>query len=214
MLAPQLRRRLTGQLEEARRRGMLGPGSVEAHLDHAEAMAAAVNGDFRGRFLDLGSGAGVPGVILLAVWPAATGVLLDARQRRCSFLETAVSELGLSDRASVACGRAEELARRQDLRGAFDLVVARAFGGPATTAECAVGFLRAGARLMVSEPPGEADPKRWPEAGLGELGLLGPELRRAEGAGIALFTAGGPPGERWPRRVGVPGRRPLWGRPA
>jgi 16S rRNA (guanine527-N7)-methyltransferase len=210
MLAPQLRRRLTVQLEDARRQGMLGPGPVEAHLDHAEAMAAAVDGDFRGRFLDLGSGAGVPGVILLVLWPAATGVLLDARRRRCAFLEAAVNELGLSDRASVACGRAEELARRQDFRGAFDLVVARAFGAPATTAECAVGFLGAGARLVVSEPPGEGDAKRWSAAGLGELGLRGPEIRRAEGAGIAVFTAGGPPGERWPRRVGVPGRRPLW----
>ena len=85
---------------------MLGPGPVETHLDHAEGMAAAVGREFRGRFLDLGSGAGVPGLILLALWPAATAVLLDARRRRCSFLEAAVSELGLSDRASVACGRA------------------------------------------------------------------------------------------------------------
>ena len=210
MLAPDLRRRLTVQLQDARRRGMLGPGPVDVHLDHAEAMAAAIGGNFRGRFLDLGSGAGVPGLILLAMWAAATGVLLEARQRRCSFLEAAVSGLGLSDRASVACGRAEELARQRDFRGAFDLVVARGFGPPAATAECAVGFLGAGGRLVVSEPPGEADPKRWPAAGLAELGLLGPELRREEEAGIALFTAPEPAGERWPRRVGVPGRRPLW----
>jgi hypothetical protein len=45
---------------------------------------------------------------------------------------------------------------------------------------------------------------------LAELGLLGPELRRGEEAGIALFTAAEPAGARWPRRVGVPGRRPLW----
>jgi 16S rRNA (guanine527-N7)-methyltransferase len=189
---------------------MLGPGPVEAHLDHAEGMAAAVGGAFRGRFLDLGSGAGVPGLILLALWPASTGVLLDARRRRCSFLEAAVSGLGLSDRASVACGRAEELARQPELRGVFDLVVARGFGSPATTAECGVGFLAAGGRLVVSEPPGEPDPERWAAAGLAELGLRGPELWRGEGAGIALFTAAEPAGERWPRRVGVPGRRPLW----
>ncbi|MFL6243755.1 MAG: RsmG family class I SAM-dependent methyltransferase [Acidimicrobiia bacterium] len=173
-------------------------------------MAAAVDGDFQGRFLDLGSGAGVPGVVLLVLWPAATGVLLDARRRRCSFLEASVNELGLSDRGSVACGRAEELARWPGFRASFDMVVARGFGAPATTAECAVGFLGTGGRLVVSEPPGEPDRERWPGAGLGELGLYGPELRRAQGAGIAVFTAGGPAGERWPRRVGVPGRRPLW----
>jgi 16S rRNA (guanine527-N7)-methyltransferase len=210
MLAPGLRRHLTIQLEDARRRGMLGPGPVEAHLDHAEGMAAVVDGDFQGRFLDLGSGAGVPGLILVALWPAATGVLLDARRRRCSFLEASVSGLSLSDRASVACGRAEELARQRELRGTFDLVVARGFGSPATTAECAVGFLAAGGRLVVSEPSGEPDPGRWPAAGIAELGLIGPELRRGEGAGVALFTAVEPAGERWPRRAGLPGRRPLW----
>src|SRR4249919_639627 len=180
MLAPDLRRRLKAELEDARRRGMLGPGPVGAHVDHAEAMAAAADSDFRGRFLDLGSGAGVPGLILLALWPAATGVLLDSRRRRCSFLEAAVSGLGLSDRASVACGRAEELARQRDFRGAFDLVAARGFGAPATTAECAVGFLGRGRRLVVSEPPGEPDPERWPTAGLAELGFVGPELRRGD----------------------------------
>jgi 16S rRNA (guanine527-N7)-methyltransferase len=210
MLAPQVRRRLTAQLEAARRRGMVGPGPVESHLDHAEALAAAVDPDFHGRFLDLGSGAGVPGLILLALWPTATGVLLDARRRRCSFLESAVGALDLRARVSVACGRAEELARDQEFRGEFELVVARGFGAPATTAECAVGFLERSGRLAVSEPPGEPDPKRWPREGLAELGLLGPEVRGREGARVAVLTLAEPRGERWPRRVGVPGRRPLW----
>jgi 16S rRNA (guanine527-N7)-methyltransferase len=210
MLAPEARRQLTAQLEDARRRGMVGPGPVEAHLDHAEALAAAVDPDFDGRFLDLGSGAGVPGLILLALWPRATGVLLDARRRRCSFLESAVGALDFADRVAVACGRAEELGRDRELRGAFELVVARGFGAPATTAECAVGFLEQGGRLAVSEPPGEPDPTRWPEEGLEELGLLGPEVLGSEGGRVAVLTSAEPPGERWPRRVGVPGLRPLW----
>jgi 16S rRNA (guanine527-N7)-methyltransferase len=210
MLAPEVRRQLTAQLEDARRRGMVGPGPVEAHVDHAEALAAALDSDFHGRFLDLGSGAGVPGLTLLSLWPTATGVLLDARRRRCSFLESAVGALDLADRVSVACGRAEELARDQELRGVFELVVARGFGAPATTAECAVGFLERGGRLAVSEPPGKPEPTRWPKEGLAELGLLGPEVRGSEGARVAVLTSAGPPGDRWPRRVGVPGRRPLW----
>src|SRR5256884_6274998 len=163
MPAPAVRRQLTAQLEDARGGGMVGPGPVEAHLEHAEALAAAVDPDFHGRFLDLGSGAGVPGLILLALWPTATGVLLDARRRRCSFLESAVEALGLGDRVSVACGRAEELARDREFRGAFELVVARGFGAPGTTAECAAGFLEPGGRLGVSEPPGEADLGRCPK---------------------------------------------------
>jgi 16S rRNA (guanine527-N7)-methyltransferase len=210
VLAPELPERLTAQLERARERGMLGPGPVETHLEHAEAMASAVDPDFRDRFLDLGSGAGVPGLILLGAWPQANGTLLDARRRRCSFLEATLQELGLDDRGTVACGRAEEYARRHAFRAQFDVVVARGFGPPATTAECGVGFLRGGGRLVVSEPPGEPDWTRWRADGLEELGLGGPEVHASDVARFVVLTAGGPPAERWPRRVGVPGRRPLW----
>ena len=51
------------------------------------------------------------------------------------------------------------------LRAAFDLVVARSFGAPAVTAECAVGFLATGGHLAVSEPP-EPEADRWPPEGL------------------------------------------------
>jgi 16S rRNA (guanine527-N7)-methyltransferase len=210
MLAPEARRRLKAVLEDGRERGMLGPGPVETHLDHGEELAAALGRDFAGRFLDLGSGGGIPGLVLLAAWPDAAGTLLEAQRRRCWFLEAAVRQAGVEARAEVACGRAEELARRADLRGAFDLVVARGFGSPATTAECAVGFLRRGGVLVVSEPPGGPDPGRWPEEGLGQLGLAGPELRAGKDARFAVLTASGPPGDRWPRREGVPARRPLW----
>jgi 16S rRNA (guanine527-N7)-methyltransferase len=210
VLASDLRHRLTAQLEQARDLGMLGPSPVEAHLLHAEAMASVVDRGFRGPFLDLGSGAGVPGLVLLGVSAEARGTLLDARWRRCSFLEIALQELGLGGRGSVACGRAEALARDQGFRGQFDLVVARGFGAPATTAECAVGFLRTGGRIVVSEPPGEPDRQRWPPDGLEQLGLLGPETRGGDAGRFVVLTARGRAAERWPRRVGVPGRRPLW----
>src|SRR5215218_7938238 len=194
MLAPHLRRPLTAQLEDARKRGMLGPGPVGAHLDHAEAMAAAVDGDFRGRLLDLGSGGGVPGVILLAVWPAATGVLLDARQRRCSFLEVALRGLGLSDRGAVACGRAEALAgrgagrigparpgaaaqggsrgRRVDGRGTTGGALAAARGGSRTTPVVVRPGLKPGDRDVSRETrshgrKGPRDLSRETPAGLG-----------------------------------------------
>jgi 16S rRNA (guanine527-N7)-methyltransferase len=210
MVGRDRRRPLAQLLETARRRGMLGPGPVDAHLEHAESMASAIEPGFGGRFLDLGSGGGVPGLVLLEAWPAATGVLLDARRRRCAFLEDALRELDLAQRGSVACGRAEELARERKFRGRFDVVVARGFGAPATTAECAVGFLAPGGRLAVSEPPGPERQERWPEGELAELGLSSPELRKGSGSGVAILRATGPASDRWPRRVGLPGRRPLW----
>src|SRR5262249_35456340 len=108
MIARDRRRSLLQQLEVARSRGMLGPGPVEAHLEHAAQMADAIGPDFSGHFLDLGSGGGVPGLVLLEVWPLATGFLLDARRRRCRFLEGALRELDLLARASVGWGRAGE----------------------------------------------------------------------------------------------------------
>jgi 16S rRNA (guanine527-N7)-methyltransferase len=211
VLPPDARERVTALLETARDRGFVGPGPATFHVEHAEKLAEAVGAGFAGRFLDLGSGAGVPGLTLVLAWPAATGTLLDSQRRRCRFLEEALRAIEAADRATVACGRAEELARQPDFRRAFDLVVARGFGAPATTAECAVGFLGAGGRLVVSEPPDEGSKDRWSPDGLAELGLSGPELVGEEGVRFAAFRRVGHVSDRWPRRTGVPAKRPLWG---
>jgi 16S rRNA (guanine527-N7)-methyltransferase len=195
-------------LEEARERGFLGPEPVEHHITHGEALARLVHPP-GSPFLDLGTGAGVPGLVLALCWPDSTAALLDAQRRRCAFTTRAMLRLGLGDRVRVLCGRAEDLARDPVWRGRFDLVVARAFGPPAVTAECAVGFLRRGGRLVVSEPPGEA-PERWPTNRLRELGLSAAVLVRDGPTGAAIMTALGDPDERWPRRVGRPAKAPLW----
>jgi len=200
--------RLVGVLERARDRGFLGPGPVADHVEHARGLAIAAH-PAPARFLDLGAGAGVPGLVLALEWPPARATLVDSRRRACAWLSEAVEELGLARRVKVACGRAEELARREDLRGAFDLVVARLFGPPAVTAECGVGFLAPAGRLVVSEPP-EAHGERWPTAELAELGLAGPEIRRWGEVTAAVLTRHAAPDDRWPRRTGVPGKRPLW----
>ena len=162
---------LLSVLEESRELGFLGPGPAERQYAHARELAAAI-GSFGGKFLDLGSGGGVPGLALAEQWPDARGTLLDAQQRRCAFLERAVERLGLHGRVVVVCGRAERLAREAGLRSAFDLVVARSFAAPAVTAECAVGFLRVSGRLVVTDPPGEeAAEERWPVEGMAQLGF-------------------------------------------
>jgi 16S rRNA (guanine527-N7)-methyltransferase len=198
-------------LDEARSRGYLGPEAAERHLEHSLSLADAI-GRFDGTFLDLGSGGGVPGLVLALHWPEAHGVLLESQQRRCAFLERAVAQLGLVERVTVRCGRAERLARDPGLRGTADLVVARSFGRPAVTAECAVGFLRGGGRLVVSEPPaGTADVgERWPTDGLAHFGLGAAVPVRSKDAGAVVMTMEGPPDDRWPRREGRPAKSPRW----
>jgi 16S rRNA (guanine527-N7)-methyltransferase len=210
VLARDERRRLIEVLERGRERGLVGGGPVEFHVEHAAALVAATGSEFAGRLLDLGSGAGVPGLALALAWPEATGTLVDSQRRRCAFLEEALLELGITDRIGIACGRAEELARRPDLRGGYDLVTARGFGPPAVTAECAVGFLGIGGRLVVTEPPGEPQGRRWPAEGLAALGLRGPDIRGEPGPRFAVLTLPEPASDRWPRRVGVPAKRPIW----
>jgi 16S rRNA (guanine527-N7)-methyltransferase len=201
--------RLVDVLEDARALGLLGPGPVARQVEHAAALARAI-GAFNGQLLDLGSGGGLPGLVLFSGWPGSSGVLLDAQRRRCDFLQRAIDALGLADRVEVRCGRAEELARDASLRARFDLVVARSFGPPAVTAECAAGFLRSGGSLVVTEPPESILEERWPADGLGRLGF-GPALGMREGGtGAVRMRMSGVAADRWPRRDGVPGKRPLW----
>jgi 16S rRNA (guanine527-N7)-methyltransferase len=148
--------------------------------------------------------------VLLDEWPSAQAVLLDAQRRRCDFLGRALATLDLSSRAAVECGRAEVLARDDRLRGRFDLVVARSFGPPATTAECAVGFLRAGGHLVVTEPPDREARARWDVAGLAELGFAAPVPIRSGDTGAVRVELVSEVDDRWPRRDGVPGKRPRW----
>lgn len=141
-------------------------------------------------------------------WPASRWVYLDANERRTAFLSDAVTDLDLADRVAVRRGRAEELGRAPDLRGGFDLVTARGFGSPAVTAECAAPFLRVGGYLVVSEPPDEID--RWDRDGVGLVGLE--PLGRFQGCQVLRQVTACP--DRYPRRVGIPSKRPLFsGRP-
>lgn len=201
-------RELRALLVDARRRGFLGRGAIDAHLRHAEAMAT-VAGLAPGVVVDLGSGGGIPGLVLAGRWPESRIVLVEAQRSRAEFLQAAVGSLGLGDRVTVADERAEVAARRVELRGSADVVTARSFGAPPVTAECAVGFLRTGGLLVVSEPPG-GDADRWPRDELAPLGLRLQGLRVGSGGSFAVLEALGEPDDRWPRRDGVPAKRPLW----
>jgi 16S rRNA (guanine527-N7)-methyltransferase len=182
---------------------------VERHVEHALALAGCLEAVPGARWLDLGSGGGAPGLVLAVAVPETRLVLLDAGKRRCQFLREAVAELSFGDRVTVVEDRAESAAREQELRETFDVVVARSFGAPAVSAECAVGFLRLGGRLVVSEPPEGGETGRWPAEGLDELGFGAAESCGVEDASFVRLEKLRIE-ERWPRRVGIPEKRPLW----
>lgn len=206
-------------LAEARELGLVGPGSVERHLQHATAFAEAVEhaiGSGGGqpppsRIVDLGSGAGLPGLVLARRWPGSSVELLEGSERRAVFLTGAVERLGWSGRAVVVAERAEAAGRSPARRGRSDVVVARSFGSPAVTAECAAPLLAVGGWLVVSEPPHTEDASaRWPSIGLGALGMSGATPISSSGFHFVGVRQLQECPERFPRRVGVPTKRPLF----
>jgi 16S rRNA (guanine527-N7)-methyltransferase len=207
------RDRLAAVLEQARGLGFLGPGETGPQHDHSLAFARAwdtFSADPPSTYCDLGAGGGVPGLVLAAAWTVSSVVLLDAGARRCQFLRAAVETLGLEGRVGVAEGRAELLARDAGLDGAFQLVTARSFGRPGVVAECGARLLAPHGVLLVAEPPDEADPAvRWPAEGLVALGL-GPPRPIEVGRRFVAMRRVAPCPDAYPRRVGIPAKRPLF----
>jgi 16S rRNA (guanine527-N7)-methyltransferase len=197
--------RLRSLLSRARDLGFLGPGPIDDQLAHADAFVAAV-AQRPGPLLDLGSGGGLPGLVLVTRRPDLEVVLLEAAAKRIAFLQDALDQLGAADRARAEHGRAEVLGHGP-LRGRFDVVTARSFGPPAVTAECGAPFLQVGGVLVVSEPP-EAG-VRWPAAGLAAVGLVpGPALAGPPHLQVLEQHDACP--LDLPRRDGVPAKRPLF----
>lgn len=196
---------LLGVLGRARDLGFLGPGALEPHLDHAQVFVEAL-GEVSGPVVDLGSGGGLPGLVIGLARPDLHLVLLDARGVRCRFLEEAAAALGLD--ADVVEGRAEQIGRGPH-RGAAAAVVARSFGPPAATAECGAPLLQVGGRLVVSEPPGPVE-RRWPDEGLARLGLRAAGTVRRHHATVRVFTLEAACSDEFPRRDGIPAKRPLF----
>ncbi len=202
---------LTASLEDARSAGFLGPGPVRDQIWRSLAFTAVAT-LVPGFAIDLGSGGGLPGLVLAFAWKDSKWLLVDSNQRRSRWLQASIERLGIGDRCDVLCERAEVVARGEN-RYKAELVTARSFGPPGPTAECAAPLLRRGGQLLVSDPP-EVAPGRWPDGGLALLGLV-------MDASVHVTTAAGPVSvsrlvsisacpEAYPRWVGVPAKKPLF----
>ena len=162
-------------LERAQNLGHIGPGKIDSYVEHAISHLSAAAPAYGARWCDLGSGGGLPGLVVAVERPDLILTLLDRSLTRVEFLEQAVRQLDVVDNVEVVEGDATALAHNNLYRGAFDGVFCRSFGSPSATAECAIGFLGGTGCLVVSEPP-EVSPQRWPLKSLQALGFAGAEI--------------------------------------
>jgi len=148
-------------------RGAIGTSSLDDAVAHAGRFVSLVPASAR-RLADLGSGGGLPGLVIAASLPHLEVVLVERREMRADLLRRAVRALAMTDRVRVHGGDVRTIATSEP--GSFDVVTARSFASPAVTARWAATLVRVGGVVLVSEPP-DAPDGRWPATLLGPLGL-------------------------------------------
>jgi hypothetical protein len=175
-------------LLEGIRAGQFG-GESKPHGDHAMGFVRFSDDaekEFRGHVVDIGSGAGLPALVLADAFPRTTWTLIERRRGRTELLTRAVHRLGLGDRMEIIAADAA-VAAHGHLRAQADWVTARSFGPPGDTAECGSAFLRPGGSLLVSEPFDVEPHERWPKEGLALTGLSYLESWTTESGRYARF---------------------------
>ncbi|MCL6592628.1 MAG: 16S rRNA (guanine(527)-N(7))-methyltransferase RsmG [Alicyclobacillus sp.] len=165
------------------------------------------------RVVDVGTGAGFPGLVLAACCPELSFVLCDALQKRIDFLSAVVQKLQLSN-VSLLHGRAEEIGRGP-LRQSFDLAVSRAVAKLNVVAELSLPLLRGGGLGFVWKGPSVIEELASGRAAARMLGaelttVYHIELPRDTGQRtlVVMEQQGVVPG-KFPRKAGTPQRQPL-----
>jgi 16S rRNA (guanine527-N7)-methyltransferase len=161
--------------------------------------------------VDVGSGAGLPGIPLKIARPELQETLIESDQAKAAFLVHACATLRLEN-VDVVARRAEEAGRDPRLREKFDVAVARALAPLPVLVELCLPFVRVGGRLLAQKTRDED-----PAAAAHAIELLGgklsgvmatPSAARAAGT-VVVIDKKRPSPVQYPRRPGVPARKPL-----
>ena len=167
-----------------------------------------------GRVLDIGAGAGFPGIPLKIAYPGIKLELIEATAKKVNFLYHLIDHLGLVG-VEVRLGRAEDLANNPNLRENFDVVLARGLAKMAALAELTLSFLRPGG-LLVAHKKGDIDQELinatkaikvmgGKPANLQNVGAPGLQ----DGRVLVVVEKGSPTPVGYPRRAGLPAKQPI-----
>lgn len=164
--------------------------------------------------IDVGTGAGFPGIVLKIVYPQLSVVLLDSLNKRVNFLKNVITELGLTDISAIH-GRAEDIARNKDYREKFDLCVSRAVANMSSLSEYCLPFVKVGGRFIPYKADGcDEEVKTASKA----VNTLGGKIRKIESYVIpdtdicrkfVVIDKIRNTSAKYPRKAGLPTKEPL-----
>lgn len=164
--------------------------------------------------IDVGTGAGFPGIPIKIMYPHIRVVLLDSLNKRLNFLNEVIAQLGLEE-ISTLHGRAEDHARNEQYREQFDLCVSRAVANLSTLCEYCIPFVKPGG-FFISYKGSDADEEVRKAAKASEL--LGGKISRTDrftlpetdmGRVLVQIDKIRSTPKKYPRKAGVPSRNPL-----
>lgn len=164
--------------------------------------------------IDVGTGAGFPGIPLKIAFPKMSITLLDSLNKRVKFLDEVIAQLNLKDIHTVH-GRAEDLGRNKDYREKFDLCVSRAVANLSTLSEYCMPFVKIGG-FFISYKSGKIEEEL--RQANGALKLLGGKIDNTvlfklpkDGGDRCLvqIKKTEPISKKYPRKAGLPGKEPL-----
>jgi 16S rRNA (guanine527-N7)-methyltransferase len=182
------------------------PRVREDHIEEAVALAPVLPLAPGSSWVDVGTGAGLPGLVLAICRPDVDWLLVDARRKKAAAVAEFAAQLALEN-VVVAAERAEVLAHREEHRGRYDGVVTRAVGRLAVVAELSRGFLRPGGLVAAVKGPAWTDEAQEATAAAAGLGMRPPEAIAVPSPTrstwvVTMVAVGGVP-RAVPRRSGV-----------